>query len=52
MERNGIYVAISHPLSRSNSLIENGTVAYPTRIKTLKTLNYELEHLAKRLFNQ
>lgn len=30
MERNGTYVAVSHPLSRSNSLIENGTVAYPT----------------------
>lgn len=47
-----LYVAVSHPLSRSNSLIENGTVAYPTRIKTLKTLNYESEHLAKGSFSK
>lgn len=52
MERNDIYIPVSHPLCRSNSLIENATVAYPTRIKTIKTLNYEFEHLAKGLFSK
>ncbi|WP_446380690.1 hypothetical protein [Coleofasciculus sp. E2-BRE-01] len=52
VERNGTSVAVSYLLSRSKSLIENDTVAYSTRIKMLKTLNYESEHLAKRLLNQ
>jgi len=41
--------AISYPVQ---TLELGNAVAYPTRIKTLKTLNYEFEHLAKRLFNQ